>query len=200
MRRADSDLLYTFETADGRFIDAGASVHRDEELPLVFTEWSICRAASIQFGLGLEGNAEKRTRFRLALRRRRPGLTHEDDFIDANDQLVTCRSSQQTAAATVTAETIAMAEDRYPSSARSDVETNQLQLRRQGRDATACSMNIASVPLALNGARAYWMEYRRVDIHRHRGHRPDHADPPQPLQARQRPAIVNRKSAATSAR
>ncbi|GFE91609.1 carboxypeptidase-like regulatory domain-containing protein [Steroidobacter agaridevorans] len=88
-----TDLFYEITTADGRYVDAGASVYKDPELPLVFTSENVV-GRFYQFGVGVEGSSDQRTKgFRLLFESDHTGA-HEDDMIE-NDQLITFDGSNR---------------------------------------------------------------------------------------------------------
>ena len=151
-----TDLFYEIETPTARYIDAGASVYADPELPLVFNPAEM-PGRFYQFGMGIEGFDDPRTKgFRLRFDNGGTGSL-ENDFIDADDQLVTESDSN---APSLGFSWILDGEDVVIQHTYHLVD-----------DVYGCALNDADcivwdmrhfVPLVRNGSRHYWMEYRQT--------------------------------------
>jgi hypothetical protein len=154
---ATTDLFYEIETPSGRRVDAGASVYADPELPLAFTSANV-PGRYYQFGIGLEGGGDPRLKsFRLRFDADGTGA-QEDDFIDENDQVVTLNELNT---------------PWYRFHWNIDGEdlvvqrTFDVAVEQEGCPPGAADCIVYDerriVPLAKDGARVYWMEYRRFD-------------------------------------
>ncbi len=156
-----TDLLYEFTTPDGRYVDAGASVFADPELPLLFTPQNVT-GRFYQFGLGDEITRDSRLKgFRLRFNNDGTG-SQENDSIVA-DQVATLDGTN-------TPEF----NFRWSIDDSDDVVIQHTVHVGVGFDNCAFGSNLDCVliderrlvPLAVMdgaaGRRAYWMEYRRT--------------------------------------
>lgn len=83
-----SDLFYEVTTANGRFVDAGASVYADPQMAVTLIEDNIPGRA-YQFGIGNEASPDSRLKsFRLRFNEGGTGA-QEDDYLDAAGTVVT---------------------------------------------------------------------------------------------------------------
>lgn len=162
LRDVDSvttDLLYEIETPDGRRVDAGASVYADPELPLVFTPEAL-PGRFYQFGVGVEGSSETRTKgFRLRFDADGTG-SQEDDAINDLDQLVTRSDSNQPDLGFhwfIDGEDAVIQHTLYLPS----LPTLEYNCAPESIDCMVWDER-RLVPLVLDGERVYWMEYRRT--------------------------------------
>ncbi|WP_129644457.1 carboxypeptidase-like regulatory domain-containing protein [Peristeroidobacter agariperforans] len=159
-----TDLFYEITTADGRYIDAGASVYKDPELPLVFTQENVV-GRFYQFGIGIEGSSDQRTKgFRLLFENDGTGA-HEDDRIE-NDQLITQDGSNTPpfnfhwgidGEDVVIQRTFDVANQQdhcVPGSSADCIVYDERRL-----------VPLAVMDLPSGQHRAYWMEYRRTDFY-----------------------------------
>jgi hypothetical protein len=150
-----TDLLYEIVTPTARFTDAGASVYADPELPLVFTANDMV-GRFYQFGMGIEGSSDTRTKgFRLRFDGDGTG-SQENDFIEA-DQLVTQSDANTPSLGffwNVDGEDVVV-EHTF------DVQSLQYNCERGATDCIVWDQRHL-VPLARNGSRFYWMEYRQT--------------------------------------
>lgn len=151
-----TDLFYELETPSARYVDAGASVYADPELPLVFNPAEL-PGRFYQFGMGIEGFNDPRTKgFRLRFNAGGIGSL-ENDYIDGDDLLVTESDATEPSLAfswmvdgedVVIQHTYHIVDDVY-GCALGDPDCIVWDMRH-------------FVPLARNGNRYYWMEYRQT--------------------------------------
>lgn len=152
-----TDLFYEIETPEGRRVDAGASVYADPELPLVFTPENV-PGRYYQFGIGLEGGGDPSLKgFRLRFDADGTGA-QEDDYIDDDDQVaVYDETNTPEFAFHWSIDGVDLVVQRA-----FDVQAGQHGCQVGPVDCELYDER-RLVPLALNGSRAYWMEYRRSD-------------------------------------
>ncbi|MBM0108126.1 carboxypeptidase regulatory-like domain-containing protein [Steroidobacter sp. S1-65] len=150
-----TDLFYEIETPSARFVDAGASVYADPELPLVFNPAEM-PGRFYQFGMGIEGSSDSRTKgFRLRFNDGGAGSL-ENDRIDGDDLMTETDSNSPSLAFSwivdgedvVIQHTYHIVDDVY-GCALIDADCIVWDMRHL-------------VPLARNGNRYYWMEYRQT--------------------------------------
>lgn len=158
-----TDLFYDITTADGRYVDAGASVYKDPELPLVFSPENVV-GRFYQFGIGIEGSSDERTKgFRLLFASDGTGAQEDDRIV--NDLLVTQDGSNTPdfnfhwdidGEDVVIQRTFDVANEQYdcvPGSADCIVYDERRLVP------------LATMQLPTGQNRAYWMEYRRTDFY-----------------------------------
>ncbi|WP_153067121.1 carboxypeptidase-like regulatory domain-containing protein [Steroidobacter cummioxidans] len=165
LRQVDAvttDLFYEIQTANGRRLDAGASVFADPELPLVFTPENMV-GRFYQFGVGVEGSTERRLKgFRLRFDNGGTG-SHEDDRI-VNDAVVTLSGSNAPdfnfywdidGEDVIVRRTRTLNTELVNCTPGSSVECVVYDERRL--------VPLASITQPDEKLRVYWMEYRRLD-------------------------------------
>lgn len=156
-----SDLMYEITTPTGVRIDAGASVYSGPEEALAFTPENLLGRFYL-FGVGLEGaSGDARVKsFRLRFDADGTG-SHEDDFINDDNELVTLDDSST------------------PNHAfHWHIDAEEDVIVKRSFDPVALQDNCAPgtpdcivyderrlIPLALIDTRAYWMEYRLNDFY-----------------------------------
>lgn len=158
-----TDLFFEITTADGRYVDAGASVYKDPELPLVFTPNNVV-GRFYQFGIGIEGSSDERTKgFRLLFENDGTGA-HEDDRIE-NDQLITQDGSNTPNYNfhwSIDGEDVVIQRT-------FDVANEQDHCVPGSADCIVYDerrlVPLAVMDLPSGQHRAYWMEYRRTDFY-----------------------------------
>lgn len=151
-----TDLFYEIETPSGLRVDAGASVYADPELPLVFTAQNV-PGRYYQFGMGQEGGDPRLQGFRMRFEADGTGA-QEDDYIDATGQVAIF---DETTTPSQAFQWSIDGEDLVVQRA-FDVQAMQHGCQPGPVDCVLYDER-RIVPLALNGSRAYWMEYRRSD-------------------------------------
>jgi hypothetical protein len=158
-----TDLFYEIATVDGRYVDAGASVYKDPELPLVFTPANVV-GRFYQFGIGIEGSGDARAKgFRLLFENDGTGA-HEDDRIE-NDTVITLDGSNTPefnfhwdidGEDVVIQRSFDVANEQYDCVPGS-IDCIVYDERRL--------VPLAVMELPTGQHRAYWMEYRRMDFY-----------------------------------
>jgi hypothetical protein len=154
-----SDLYWEIRTVEGKvYVGAGASIFADPEFPAAFAAEDV-PGRYYQFGTGDDGAIDSRLKgFRLRFDANFTG-SHEVDYVDENDQVVTVDSST-----------------RSTDAFRWTAEDGEVIVRRTFDTALEldnCVYGNANcllyderriIPLAMEGSRVYWVEVRRTNL------------------------------------